>query len=98
MQQEIQVRYNGKFFTGPILAGTARLAFESLIEELVKRGHAKTSKAEQLMARGFKPMLRLANELPLQFMWNRALAAEENDMHVIFSLYDHAGWRFFGRI
>jgi hypothetical protein len=94
----IEVRYNGKFFTAPILAGRAQLAFETLIEELVRQGHIKTPKAERLMARGFKTALRPANQSELQFMWERALAAEENDVHVIFSLYDHEGWRFFGRI
>jgi hypothetical protein len=98
MHDEIQIRYNGKFFTGPILAGSAKLAFESLVEQLVKFGHASKDRAVGLKAKGFKPMLRPAGESPLQFMWNRALAAEANNVHVIFSMYDHCGWRFFGRI
>lgn len=39
--QMIEVRYNGKFLGSPILAGRAKSAFETLLEELVRHGHVK---------------------------------------------------------
>jgi hypothetical protein len=52
----------------------------------------------QIANRKFSMTLRGAGVEPLQFMWDRAVAAEENDIKAVFCLFDHGGWRFFGRV
>lgn len=84
----IQLRSNGKFYTNAICAASAALAFEDLLMELRGRGVSTD-------VTGYTTVLRPAGVHALQFMWTRACEAGPK---TVFCLFDHAGWRFFGRL
>lgn len=96
--ETIHLRENGKFFTEPFRAQTRQNAFLACVRALIERGVIDKAQENSIIDRGFKPALMPADDLMGSFMWDRAVAADENDVHVIFVVYDFGGWRFFGRI
>jgi hypothetical protein len=94
----IHIRNNGKFFTDPITGNNQMNAFLKCVRELVNSNALQAQHENKIIDRGFRRTLMPADDAVTSFMWDRAVAAEENDVHVIFSLFDIGGWRFFGRI
>jgi hypothetical protein len=94
----IQIRYNGKFFTGVFCAKSVHDAFDEFVETLLRNGHIKTEQKNSILQLQLKNTLMPADEAIVSFMWNHALVAEKMDTKIIYSIFDHGGWRFFGRI
>jgi hypothetical protein len=94
----IQIRYNGKFFTGVFCAKSVNYAFDEFVETLLRNAHIKPEQNDSILQLHFKTTLMPADDAIVSFMWNRALEAEKNDIKIIYTIFDHGGWRFFGRI
>jgi hypothetical protein len=94
----VQMRYNGKFFTGIFYAKSAGQAFDLFVETLLKNGHIKYENKNSILQLQFKTTLMSGDNAIGSFMWNHALAAEKSDIKIICSIFDGGGWRFFGRI
>jgi hypothetical protein len=91
-------RQNGKFFTDPIKAETITIAFLLCVRGLFDAGYTSMNFMDLIFNRRFKTTLRGADEPVMSFMWKRMQAAQENDVRMIFSIFDSGGWRFFGRV
>jgi hypothetical protein len=94
----IQVRYNGKFFTGVFCAKSATGAFEQFVETLLEMGYITNDHKKMIIKNQFKLTLMTADDAIVSFMWDRAIKAEKNDVKIVYSVFDYGGWRFFGRI
>jgi hypothetical protein len=89
---------NGTFFTDPIKAGHIFMAFAMCLRGLVGADYLSKAKLLSLIPANFKKTLMCHGETVMSFMEKRMVAAVENDVRMIFCLFDHGGWRFFGRV
>jgi hypothetical protein len=94
----LYLEQNGKFYTGPIKTAPIDAAFCFCVSKLAKAGYISENPLNRNFDWSFNTTLRCADEAVMSFMWKRMLAAEENDVRMIFSIFDFGGWRFFGRV
>jgi hypothetical protein len=90
-------RGNGKFFSDPIKAESIKIAFLLCVRTLEGGGFIKMDFMDLIVNLPFNTALKCADEPLMTFMEKRMDTAAENDIRMIFSIFDIDGWRFFGR-